>query len=157
MWLSSNLDHGICTLCELFSLVDCGRIEAKGDTNMELLWGFLVFAGTFVVSVFGFCQIIGSIRVAFKQKEMKDFIEYYNGRLISPASTAFTIIFWLTILVLACLAVHSWLNDYRIPYYIATGLTFLLSLKSGSTINDVAEATHMQMPEGQADINENNS
>ena len=123
-------------------------LELKKETVIvDILWAIIVFIGTFVISLFGFSQIVGSVKVSIKQKKLRDFIECFNGSLVPLKSTVFTLIIWLLILGFVCLAIHMWINEYRLSYYIATGIGFLFSLKSGSNINDIAEATHMQMPE----------
>lgn len=112
---------------------------------MDYLWLILVFAGTFFISLFGFFAIIGSIRVAVKQKQMIAYIIRHGGYPVSPCSTALSILIWSVILGFGCFAVHFWLYDYRYSYYIATVIAFLLSLRAGSSMKDIAEATHMQL------------
>ena len=70
----------------------------------------VVLIGTFVVSLFGFCQIIGCV----KYKRDKRGIG--------------TIFLWLAILIGTTIIAHSALEDYIGGYYIGLGIGFLFSL-----------------------------
>ena len=41
-------------------------------------------------------------------------------------------------------AIHWWLADYRVAYYIASAIALVSSLRSKLSIGDIAEATHMK-------------
>lgn len=83
---------------------------------MDFLWFALVFVVTFFVNVFGFCQVVGSLRTI---------------KIRGVGMTTFTLIIWLSILALLCLAVHVWLDNYKFAYYISVAISFLLSLNTG--------------------------
>ena len=83
---------------------------------MVYVWMFLVFIGSFVIGVWGFCQIVGSIQQAAVR---------------GPVLTTITISIWSIILVATAIAVHCWLYDYRIAYYIGTAIGLLGTLRAG--------------------------
>lgn len=76
----------------------------------------VVFFVSWVVGVFGFAQIIGSLQ---------------NLRERGAAMSAFTIIFWSVILIALGVGVHYFLLDYRIVYYVGTGISLLQVLAAG--------------------------
>lgn len=118
---------------------------------MKFVCGALVFIVTWIISTFGFCQIVGSIRVAFRQRTEagREFIRAFGGRPIPAALTFFTLAIWTSILVLCGLAVHVWLLDYVWFYYSASAISFLLSLKTGKSLKDFAEAVKADMSQVQ--------
>lgn len=75
---------------------------------------FLSFCGvglvSYIIGVFGFAQIIGSLR---------------NIRIRGIALTLFTCILWLAILVGAAAIVLCWIKQHEIALYIAYGISFL--------------------------------
>lgn len=83
---------------------------------MDFLWLVLVFVVTFFVNIFGFCQVVGSLRTI---------------KIRGVGMTAFTLIIWIPLLLLLCLAVHTWFADYKTAHYISAGISFLLSLNTG--------------------------
>ena len=83
---------------------------------MELLWSILVGIVSFIVGIFGFCQIVGVIRT-----------RHYRMR----GTVILTLTIWTVILGFATFAVHVWLYDYRIAFYIAMGVSLLLSWNTG--------------------------
>lgn len=111
---------------------------------MNIFLAILVGIGTFILSIFGFSQIFGRINVARHQRYLKDLIEKLGGHLVSARQTAITIIIWLCILAFGCFSIHKWLFDYRIIYYTVSAISFLLSLRTGNSMHDLAEATHMK-------------
>lgn len=85
---------------------------------MQWLWNTLVGIITFIVSIFGGCQIIGSIR----------------ARHTRPIRlTAFTIILWLILLIAFSVIIHLWFYEFKTAYYIATVIGFILSLNAKTT------------------------
>lgn len=83
---------------------------------MKYLIGFGVLVVAWLVGVFGFSQIVGSLQ---------------NIRSRSTGATAFTILFWGAILAVVCFVAHRFFLDYRIVYYIGTGLSLLQVLSVG--------------------------
>ncbi len=83
---------------------------------MKYVIGFAVLAVSWLVGVFGFSQIIGSLQ---------------NLKVRHPGMSAFTIIIWVVILAAVCFVVHRFFVGYRILYYIGTGISFLLVLSAG--------------------------
>lgn len=83
---------------------------------MFYVWSFVVGFCSFAVGVFGFCQIIGSIRIR----------HFRPVRL-----TVITILIWSAILIAGAIIVHIVLSDYIIAYYIGTGISFICSLGTG--------------------------
>lgn len=83
---------------------------------MDWLWNILVGIGSFIIGVFGFCQIIGVIRTRHYRR---------FGAIM------FTLTLWIVILGFTAFAIHMWLYDFRIVYYIATGASLLLSWNTG--------------------------
>ena len=83
---------------------------------MEWFENIIVGIVSFIVGVFGFSQIIGVIRT-----------RHYRvmGTII------FTIVLWTTILGFSFFAVHEWFYDYRIAFYIAMGISLLMSWNTG--------------------------
>lgn len=83
---------------------------------MEWFENIIVGIVSFIVGVFGFCQIIGVIRT-----------RHYRvmGTII------FTIVLWTAILGFSFIAVHEWFYDYRIAFYIAMGISLLMSWNTG--------------------------
>lgn len=68
-----------------------------------------------IVGVFGFSQIIGTIK-------------YFNT--FSAFSALFTIILWGGILGFGAYAVIAWINYAKVALYIGYGISFLLSLST---------------------------
>ena len=83
---------------------------------MHIFLFIVVLAVSYAIGVFGFCQIIGSLQ---------------NIRVRSVGMTAFTIIFWLAILVGAFFFAYRFLSEQIVAYYIGIGLSFLSSLGAG--------------------------
>ena len=87
---------------------------------MGFLSGFLVFSllafASFIVSVWGFAQIIGSLQ---------------NIKTRGPVLTAGTITVWISILFLGWFLVDTFLRGYITVYYIATAIGFISILFSG--------------------------
>ena len=73
---------------------------------------FIILTLSFLLGIFGFCQIIGTIK-------------YINNFKISSA--LFTVVFWLVILALGAFAVIYWLDEYITALCIGYGVSFLLS------------------------------
>lgn len=86
-----------------------------------VLFAVVLFV-SFLIGTWGFCQIIGSLRTV---------------RIRGLFMTLFTIILWSAILIGGAIAVHRWLYDCRIEYYIGTGISFLMSLRSDVGRNGV--------------------
>lgn len=68
---------------------------------------------SFIVGVFGFSQIVGTIK-------------YF--RTFSVLSALFSIALWAGILGFAAYTVITWLNYAKVALYIGYGISFLLSL-----------------------------
>lgn len=80
---------------------------------MDIIINFVIFALSFFVGIFGFCQIVGTIK-------------YFSSFRI--ASALFTVTFWGIILTLGFMAVDTYLNEYKIATIIGYVFSFLLSL-----------------------------
>lgn len=98
-------------------------------TFMVYVWNSVVIFVAFIISMWGFYQIIGSIRCA---------------KFRPPKWTFFTIIFWLVILGGVSVAAHLWLGYLLNAYYIGTALGFLRSLGAGKSQQDKEEAMSKQ-------------
>lgn len=72
--------------------------------------------GAYVLGLFGFAQIIGSLK---------------NIARRGAGLTLFTIVLWLGILAGGWLLMHTFAPSHDIVYYIATGISFLQILLSG--------------------------
>ncbi len=83
---------------------------------MFWLWSFLVFVGSWVVGVFGFCQIIGSVRIAKFRRTLL---------------TVITVTIWSVLLLFLIFAVHLWLFNYRIACYLGLAIAFVMSFNTG--------------------------
>ncbi len=73
---------------------------------------FIILTLSFLLGIFGFCQIVGTIK-------------YINNFKLSSA--IFTVILWQVILALGAFAVIYWLDEYIIALCIGYGVSFLLS------------------------------
>lgn len=93
---------------------------------MDYVWSALVGFASFFVGIFGFYQIIGSIRLS---------------RFRSVKLTFFTVIFWLIILGGIAALVHFLIPEHRVAYYIGTGISFLMSLGAGTKQQDIDKVT----------------
>ena len=82
---------------------------------MKILLFALIFFIAWLLGVFGFCQIVGTLK-------------YFTS--FSTVSALSTIILWLVILGLAAFAVIKWLPDQAPALYIGYGISFLLSFKT---------------------------
>ena len=83
---------------------------------MFYVWSLIVGFCAFGIGTFGFCQIIGCIRI----------------RNYRPASlTAVTIIIWFVILLAGAVIAHTLLSDYTVSYYIGTGISLIASWNTG--------------------------
>lgn len=69
----------------------------------------------YFIGVWGFCQVVGSIRAA---------------KIRGAKLTAFTTIIWLAILGGVAALVHALLYQHRIAYYIGTGISLISALGS---------------------------
>ena len=72
--------------------------------------------GAYVLGLFGFAQIIGSLQ---------------NISRRGIALTLFTIVLWLLILIGGWFLMHTFAPSHRIIYYIATGISLLQILSAG--------------------------
>ena len=75
---------------------------------MEIFFFILVLIVSFIIGIFGFCQIVGSLKY-FKPNSL------------------ITIIFWLLILSVVLIVVANFLNDYLAALIIGYVISFLLS------------------------------
>lgn len=83
---------------------------------MKFLWIILVGGAAFIVSTFGFSQIIGSIQ---------------NSRKRGAWLTIFTIVLWSAILVLGWWLMKQFASAYSLVYYIATAIGLAMTIKAG--------------------------
>lgn len=83
---------------------------------MFYVWSFVIGLCSFAVGVFGFCNLIGSIR-----------IRHYR----TTALTITTVLVWSVILAIGAVVVHTLLADYTLAYYIATGIALIMSWNTG--------------------------
>lgn len=83
---------------------------------MTILLCILVGVLAFVVSVFGFSQIIGSLQ---------------NIKKRGSFATIVTILIWAVILFLGWWLMQRFAPAYAIVYYIATGIGFVMVLSAG--------------------------
>lgn len=83
---------------------------------MDYLWTILIGIVSFVVGVFGFCQIVGVIRTRHIRA---------TGTFIS------VLILWPLIIVLLGVAVHVWFYKYRFVFYVVMVISLLLSWNTG--------------------------
>ncbi len=72
--------------------------------------------GAYVLGVFGFAQIIGSLQNASRR---------------GTAFTLFTIVLWTVILIGGWFLMHTFAPSHKIVYYIATGISLLQILGAG--------------------------
>lgn len=82
---------------------------------MNILYAVLVFAVSFVIGTFGWCQIIGGLQ---------------NFRSRGPVMLI-AIVVWSAILLGAYFAVRRFLSSQLTPFYFGLGISFLLSLRAG--------------------------
>lgn len=108
---------------------------------MEIALWILCLISSLVLGMFGFSQIIGTIK-------------YFNR--FSPGSAIATLLIWLTILGFGAFALLNWLNDCKVALFIGYAIAFILSLRvkpdsdyttptntcniSGSTASDEPES-----------------
>ena len=83
---------------------------------MDILVMFLVGIGAYILGVFGFAQIVGSLQ---------------NVRTRGMGMTLFTIILWSAILVGGWFLMHTFAPSHSVVYYIATGVSLLQILGAG--------------------------
>lgn len=76
----------------------------------------LVGVGAYILGVFGFAQIVGSLQ---------------NVRTRGIGITLFTIILWSTILVGGWFLMHTFASSHSVIYYIATGVSLIQILGAG--------------------------
>ncbi len=81
---------------------------------MNVFMHILTIIVSFVVGLFGFSQIVGSIQWA-------------NRRGIPM--TLFTMALWIIILVAYVFAVLNWFPAYKMTAFVILGISFLLSLR----------------------------
>lgn len=75
-----------------------------------------VAAAAYVVGVFGFAQIVGSLQ---------------NVRARGIGMTLFTIILWSAILAGGWFLMHTFAPSHSVAYYIATGVSLVQILGAG--------------------------
>lgn len=83
---------------------------------MNILIMVLVGAGAYILGVFGFAQIIGSLQ---------------NIHARGIRLTLFTIILWSAILVGGWFLMHTFAPSHSVIYYIATGVSLIQILGTG--------------------------
>ena len=83
---------------------------------MTYIIGIVIFVASWLVGVFGFSQIIGSLQ---------------NLKERPPSMSAFTIIIWIVILGAVWFVVHHFFASFKIVYYIGTAVSLLLVLGAG--------------------------
>ena len=83
---------------------------------MNILILVLVGAGAYILGVFGFAQIIGSLQ---------------NVRARGIWMTLFTIILWSAVLVVGWFLMHTFAPSHSVIYYIATGVSLIQILGAG--------------------------
>jgi len=83
---------------------------------MQLLILILVAIISYVLGVFGFSQIVGSLQ---------------NIRSRGVGLTIFTVCLWCAILVIAAILVHRFFYPQRIGYYIVTVISLVQVLAYG--------------------------
>lgn len=83
---------------------------------MKYVIGAAVLVVSWVIGVLGISQIIGTLQ---------------NLKSRAPVASAFTLILWLVIMGAACFAVHRFIPDFRIVYYIGTGISLVQVLAAG--------------------------
>lgn len=71
---------------------------------------------SFIVGVFGFAQITGSIRCA---------------KIRGPVMTAITLLIWSVVLLVVLFVVRHFLAKYSLALYIAYIISFILTLGTG--------------------------
>lgn len=91
-------------------------IYVNGVGTMSIVVMILVGIGAYILGVFGFAQIIGSI-------------QNVHGRGIGL--TLFTIILWSAILVGGWFLMHTFAPAHSVIYYIATGVSLIQILGAG--------------------------
>lgn len=111
---------------------------------MKYILMFVIGLLSFVIGVFGFYQIIGSIRIAIFQRKERDTIEELGGRVRPISLVLFTVLLWIIISAFAIFAVHMWLPNYKVSTYIGFGIAFLLSLRAGKSKQDLMEAFNIK-------------
>lgn len=84
-----------------------------GDVFMKIILFAIVLFLSFFLGVFGFCQIVGTI------KYFKNF---------NFLSALITLIIWVAILGFGFYAVTNWLPSCKTALYIGYGISFILSL-----------------------------
>lgn len=82
---------------------------------MKIFLFAVVFFLSWIVGIFGFCQIVGTL------KFLKKF---------SLGSALITIVLWVVILGFGAFAVIKWLNDQAIAMYIGYGIALIQSFKT---------------------------
>ncbi len=83
---------------------------------MNILIMVLVGVGAYILGVFGFAQIVGSLQ---------------NVRTRGIGITLFTIILWSAILVGGWFLMHTFAPSHSVIYYIATGVSLIQILGAG--------------------------
>lgn len=83
---------------------------------MKFLWFSIIGIVSFIIGVFGLCQIIGVLR---------------TRRYRATGTIIFTLTLWIAILGFAAFAVHKWFYAYRIVFYIAMVISLIMSWNSG--------------------------
>ena len=83
---------------------------------MDFVWYVVVVLVALLFGVFGFSQIVGSIRAR----------KHNTG-----APVAVTVIAWLIVLGIVTTIICLCLSKYQIAYFIALGISLLLALFSG--------------------------
>lgn len=111
---------------------------------MKYILIFVIGFLSFVVGVFGFYQIIGSIRIAIHQRKEREAIEELGGRVRPISLVLFTVLLWTAIIAFAIFAVHTWLSNYNVSSYIGFGIAFLLSLRAGESKEEFMNASNIK-------------
>lgn len=83
---------------------------------MRFVMWFVVLALSFVLGVFGFAQITGSIRC---------------WRIRGAGVSLFTIILWAALLSGGAFIVLRFFSDYAVALYIAYAISFIATLGTG--------------------------
>ena len=98
--------------CKCVLICELRKGDGKGGDMMYYVLWFVVLFLSFVVGVFGFCQIIGSI-----QTRQRAFL--------------LTIVIWGAILVGGYFIVRRFLPNQMIALYVGYGISLLKSLTAG--------------------------
>lgn len=83
---------------------------------MDVFLVIVTIVLSFLVSLFGFSQIIGSAQ---------------HASVRPIGATIFTIVLWLVILLVVAILVHLYFSKFAVSYYIGTGAGLLATLFSG--------------------------